>query len=595
MKLEKLILKNVGCFRGNTEFSLDRDLVLIYGANFSGKSTLARAIFFGLCGKSFTTGMKPKDMVTLNEKSATVGLVFSDSVGKFRVYRSSRGDLQTEELNDSDWLKRGSETSPLPLLNPQQWQIGCFLKEEELGEFIVQTPATRKDLLNKLLGIEKLMQANQAFIKVRRLAKRNEKTLITRQGSLQLNETEDCSEEMEELRNKVAILEETNKGPINGMDKQRLSQELEQQKEIASKRLKSLNDENESLIAGFHGIEEVEATLQQVSDRLSDRERLIKEFEDLKEKRITLSVRVQQIDDLLSSVKGLKREKTCPTCLQPLSPEYVSKLEKEYENQKTAVESELDDTKDREKKSNETLQLIRDLAKRETDLKHRLERLNILQGDINELQRQLETIEIKLSSLSAEPAAFEDHSKLQMDFDQARQRLRKLENQDAVFQQRRIEIEDVNNQAQKASHERLLTEWVTEALEATMQSIIGASMSRIEDHVINCLNEFEVPNVDNSIDVGNSRLMPDVGGRSFHTLSGSEKVILYLAMKISLSQLMPGADFLVLDNPTLHLDGRRSELMRDYLKTLVPAKQIIILTNDRMFADLMTDAKRISL
>ena len=46
----------------------------------------------------------------------------------------------------------------------------------------------------------------------------------------------------EELRKKVAVLEETSKGPNNGMDRQRIRQEWEQQKKGASNRFKSLND-----------------------------------------------------------------------------------------------------------------------------------------------------------------------------------------------------------------------------------------------------------------------------------------------------------------------------------------------------------------
>jgi ABC-type multidrug transport system ATPase subunit len=72
-------------------------------------------------------------------------------------------------------------------------------------------------------------------------------------------------------------------------------------------------------------------------------------------------------------------------------------------------------------------------------------------------------------------------------------------------------------------------------------------------------------------------------------------VILYFGMKMAISQLMPGADFVVLDNPTLHLDDIRREQMWDYLLGLIPQKQIIVLTNDKVFADLIDQGKRIDL
>jgi exonuclease SbcC len=89
--------------------------------------------------------------------------------------------------------------------------------------------------------------------------------------------------------------------------------------------------------------------------------------------------------------------------------------------------------------------------------------------------------------------------------------------------------------------------------------------------------------------------MPDLDGRALQTLSGSEKTILYLSMKIALSRLMPGADFLVLDDPTLHLDETRRERLRDYLANLMSEKQVIVFTNDRGFAEQFANAKRINL
>ena len=171
MKLHRLIVRNFGIFRGKREFDLDDNMVTIYGDNFTGKTTLSQAIYFAVSGKGLTTGLKPKDLVTSDETSATVGIVYSISNQTYRTYRSSRGDVQHELLENQEWQQVDSEDLKFPSLNQQQWQIGCFLKEEELGEFVTKTPANRRDLLNQLLGIERLMSVQDSFIKVRRLAK----------------------------------------------------------------------------------------------------------------------------------------------------------------------------------------------------------------------------------------------------------------------------------------------------------------------------------------------------------------------------------------------------------------------------------------
>ena len=50
MRLERIILKSFGCF-DRRDFDLSDGVNLIFGPNFSGKSTLVNAIFFALTGK----------------------------------------------------------------------------------------------------------------------------------------------------------------------------------------------------------------------------------------------------------------------------------------------------------------------------------------------------------------------------------------------------------------------------------------------------------------------------------------------------------------------------------------------------------------
>jgi DNA repair exonuclease SbcCD ATPase subunit len=71
MKLEKLIVKNLGPYREKHEFDLSGELTIFYGANFSGKSTLAKAVYFALTGKALSTGIKPPALASANTASGT--------------------------------------------------------------------------------------------------------------------------------------------------------------------------------------------------------------------------------------------------------------------------------------------------------------------------------------------------------------------------------------------------------------------------------------------------------------------------------------------------------------------------------------------
>jgi DNA repair exonuclease SbcCD ATPase subunit len=179
MKLEKLIVKNLGPYRETHQFDLSGELILFYGANFSGKSTLAKAVYFALTSKVLTTGLKPPALASANAASGTVGLFYQHQQKRLRLYRSTKGDFQIEQACAEQWLRCApNDASLLPSLNFQQWRTGCFLHEDELGEFLVQPPASRRDLLNQLLGVESLLKAQELFIQVRRLAKRREKTAV---------------------------------------------------------------------------------------------------------------------------------------------------------------------------------------------------------------------------------------------------------------------------------------------------------------------------------------------------------------------------------------------------------------------------------
>jgi DNA repair exonuclease SbcCD ATPase subunit len=206
------------------------------------------------------------------------------------------------------------------------------------------------------------------------------------------------------------------------------------------------------------------------------------------------------------------------------------------------------------------------------------------------------TWENKLAALAPLSPADESREKLQQELEAQRRRLAEMEREQMVYEQRRQAILSANRQAETVAKHRLLSEWAADAMARTVQAAVGVSLKKAEAEITACLQSFGLfRNEPQKIDLEQSQLLPDIDGRALQTLSGSEKTLLYLGLKIALSRLMAGADFLVLDDPTLHLDATRREKLHDYLLGLIPAKQIIIFTNDPDFAGLFADAKRFDL
>ena len=68
-----------------------------------------------------------------------------------------------------------------------------------------------------------------------------------------------------------------------------------------------------------------------------------------------------------------------------------------------------------------------------------------------------------------------------------------------------------------------------------------------------------------------------------------------IGLKVALSKLMPGADFFVMDNPLLHMDEYRRNYLKGCISKMSKYKQIVLLTNDRGFADEFENSKRYNL
>ena len=94
------------------------------------------------------------------------------------------------------------------------------------------------------------------------------------------------------------------------------------------------------------------------------------------------------------------------------------------------------------------------------------------------------------------------------------------------------------------------------------------------------MNLFEL----GQIDLKSQHLLPslriDGNDRSLMLLSGSEKIILYLSLKIALSRTLGNPGFFVFDDPTLHLDDSRKRLMIEFIRKLSEEYQVIVTSND---------------
>ena len=286
MRIEQLTIKNVGVFSGIQRFDFDHHVTVIYGKNFSGKSTLLRAVYFALCGKILTAGMKIKDIVSDGVKSGTVGITYAINDSLFRIYRSTKGDIQEEQFKDQIWSP--TENSALPSLNFHQWQVGCFLKEEELGEFLSLTSANRRDLLHQLLGVENLIAARDIFIDFRRFSKGVEKSAIAKRNALGASMLHDYRDELNNNRSQIKAIETKIQAIKDNAEDYRFGLELENTKADLTRKQQAVRENIKKTLSDFNSIQEFNKVQKELADRLVFRDEYIKQISIQQGKQNTL-------------------------------------------------------------------------------------------------------------------------------------------------------------------------------------------------------------------------------------------------------------------------------------------------------------------
>jgi DNA repair exonuclease SbcCD ATPase subunit len=593
MRIQQLTIKDIGVFSGIRRFDFDQHITVIYGKNFSGKSTLMRAIYFALCGKILTAGIKTKDIVSDGAKSGTVGITYTVHDILFRIYRSTKGDIQEEQFKDQIW--HPAKSAVLPPLNFHQWQVGYFLKEEELGEFLSLTSANRRDLLHQLLGVENLMAARNIFIDYRRFAKNAEKSAIAKRNALGSGVLPDYRDELNEKLSQIKAIEEKIQNIKDYTENYRLVVELEKTKSALTMKQQTVREKITNTLSDFNSVQELNKVLKELSYRLAVRDEHLNQISIQQGKRNTLINQLKNEEDVMMSINKMQNDPFCPTCRQTVSSDQRNKLVADIEIRKQKLRNEIQEAETKEKELTKALLLLNQLAERYADLKERSIHLQHLNDELAEIEQQLAELSTKTDHTLVH-ASSKELLELKQTFDEQKASLKTLETNHALLERRRVEIQKADYEIHATSHNRLFSEWITDALDMTLKSTMGMPLRQIEKEIYNCLKNFGLLQAkDVSLNLEKAQLLPDLENRSFHALSGGEKSILYLLLKVGVSHFMKGADFLIVDNPSMYLDDLRRENLRDYFLSLSTERQIILFTNDLNLANLITSGKRIDL
>ncbi len=601
MQLERIRLKSFGCFQ-QQDFELTDGINLIFGPNFSGKSTLVNAIFFTLTGKPIVPRVDASAIKSAKSYSGTAGLQFMDNGERYMLFRGTGKRFQLRQEKEKEWhiiLDESRITVVEATLKEQfgfshdRLALTTFLREGEIFEFLARQPATRRDILYALLGIDRLIEVRESFIDARRLAKRERSRIQSHQKSLRFNAQNPHKSEIEKIEPELKKLEKEYSRESG--DSELIAEWIKNKQQI-QKQLDGLVQEQKETLSGFHNISHLREMTSTIETAIKESVELEAERDELIKTIGSLDSQVVALTNVGDSLRTLieNDDRHCPTCQQKVEKEILIKIVEEKESEKTQLSKELEVSKSSLTEKTENLQSRQELEQRLDNLRTRMSRLEQLESDIEKSQNEITDIKSRLSAKGVESdtdlsesgsESFEnlDKTQLKVRIDNLRDKLSRLKEDAAVQQDRLNQLQEVNLEAEQTEKTTLCLELACLGVDKTIDTLQRQILKPVESELQSWLGQMELFG-NTHIDLQRHHLLPSLNidgvDRSLMLLSGSEKMFLYLCFKVALAKVLGNTGFFVFDDPTLHLDGERKVLMVDFIRQLAEEYQVIVTSYD---------------
>ncbi len=602
MLLERIRLRAFGCFQ-EQDFDLCDGVNLIFGPNFSGKSTLVNAIFFTLTGKPIVPRVDTSAIKNAKAYTGTAGLQFIADGERYQLYRATGKRIQLRSEKNGAWHvifdeQRIRVTETLLQerfgIMHEQLALTTFLREGEIFEFLARQSATRRDILHTLLGIDKLIGVRQRFIDTRRIAKREQSRLRAHQNSLRFNARNADADEIKRIEAKLEDLEAAY-GAETG-DSALIAEWVQHQHRL-QKQVDTLKHQQKEALSGFSDvthlrkmITDIETAIQEAAGLEAKRDELIQHTGHLESEIAALTSVCQTLQTLIES-----DEQHCPTCYQQVEREVVQKIIDEKQQQKSQRSAELETHKESLETETENLKSRRDLEQRLQTLQTLSTQFQQRATDIDKVQSELDALTVRLNERGIQQKREQvpttlDKSQLKTQIDAARERLGKLKQAEAVRLDRLGALQRVNRDAAKVEKTLLSIELACTGIDKTVEALQRQILKPAEDELHHWLDKMQLFSLSREnggqtrVDLQREHLLPSLNidgtDRSLMLLSGSEKMFLYLCFKVALAKVLGNPGFFVLDDPTLHLDGERKTLMVDFIRQLAEEHQVVVTSYD---------------
>ncbi len=598
MQLERIRLKAFGCFQ-QQDFELHNGINLIFGPNFSGKSTLVNAIFFTLTGKPIVPRVETSAIKNAKSYSGTAGLQFVVDDARYQLYRATGKRIQLRSEKNGAWHvlfdeKRVKVTETLLQerfgIMHEQLALTTFLREGEIFEFLARQSTSRRDILHTLLGIDRLIEVRERFIDTRRIAKREQGRIRAHQNSLRFNAQNANEAEIARIEEKLKGLESAY-GTETG-DAELIAEWTQHQNRLQTQ-FDTLTRQRNDALSGFNDITKLHEMISIIETAIQEAIGLEEKREEILQQNARLDSQIAALTNVCNTLQSLidSEDRHCPTCHQEVEREVIQRIINEKEKEKSQLCTEFETHKQALETETANLKSRHDLEKRLETLQTRLTQFQRCEQEIGTVQSELAAVTARLNergiqqrtSKASETVGVLDKSKLKAQIDRERKQLDKLKQEEAVRLDRIGALHRVNRDAANVEKTLLSIELACAGIDKTIATLQKQILKPAEEELHRWLEKMQLFG-DTRIDLQRQHLLPsltiDGVDRSLMLLSGSEKMFLYLCFKVALANVLGNPGFFVFDDPTLHLDGERKALMVDFIRQLAEEHQVVVTSYD---------------
>ena len=657
----------------DTKLDFSNDATVFVGQNGAGKSSIIDAITFSLFGShTRVLGSKRsnKSLIRRGANKALVKIEFSANGKNFKAIRQidSKGTLTAQflEKNGDEYIpiaegertqfgeSMTEEVEKVLGMSYEKMKIASIVQQGELNAIIKAKPKEFKELLNTIIGIDRLDIAVESMKEV---LKEFRKDIQSKHGfddtqiELLENRMNEFQNEITNSRPMMKKLEEEKKVRETNIEKIQQEVEKDSVKEI---QLRELEDQKEELVSY------AKDAIKKIQREVMEEERKVNECKgcfSIVSKRGEIESRLFKLEEELQTITkelvGFEKKKIrfeeqgefanrlelkdgkCPVCdskvdhLNPLFQkehleeeiktlnEKISQAKEKQVELESSIEEINDELRDAEnadiKLKTHNISTETELEKIAATIKEKIKKIKDIPITINSGQL-LEASSIdahakmkyeKILQIEKTTSGFnqEEFSVKKKNLIQNRDRLRQID-QEFGATTNRIENAEKQIEKNKVSLDELykVRKYITklEDIQKNVYSIDGPVAKSLRSWALKIISEKAseyLEKLNTKIQrISLSQKTRDVNitcyARStmleLESLSGGEQVSIALSLRLGMAHLLGSSNlnFMILDEPTTHLDSERRKSLVGVLSQLASIRgeeasmQFIIISHD---------------